>query len=305
MKNATLKTFTFLLAFVLMVVLLPAVNTNADSSGEHGQCGQNAKWEYCENTLTISGTGITYNYSAVDKPVTDHFATSAPWYKYRAKITKLVIKNGITGIGSFAFQHLYNLTEIVWPTDGKLKQIGPCAFAVTNLSVCNIPKGVTYIGTRAFYGCPLSKVTFPNTLKTIGEAAFAGEGGTKLASLSIPSSVTTIGNYAFYLNENLKSVTGGSGLVSIGSYAFYRCGKLSTFKVTSKKLKTIGAYAFKSCPKLKTIYIQKTTKLTKKTVKNSLKSSSVKTVKVKSSKVSSYKKYFTKSNCGRKVTVKK
>ena len=127
----------------------------------------------------------------------------------------------------------------------------------------------------------------------------------KYTSLSIPSSVTTIGAYAFYNNSNLKSVTGGAGLVTIGNYAFFKCSKLATFKITSKKLKTIGAYAFKSCGKLKTIYIQKTTKLTKKTVKSSLKSSSVKTVKVKKTKVSAYKKFFTKGNCGRKVTVKK
>ena len=70
-------------------------------------------------------------------------------------------------------------------------------------------------------------------------------------------------------------------------------------------MKTIGAYSFKSDSKLKTIYIKYTTKLTKKSVKKSLKGSKVKTVKVKKSKVKKYKKFFTKKNCGRKVKVKK
>ena len=51
--------------------------------------------------------------------------------------------------------------------------------------------------------------------------------------------------------------------------------------------------------------VKKTTKLTKSGVKNSLKGSSVKTVKVKKSKVKKYKKIFKKKNCGKKVKVKK
>ena len=57
--------------------------------------------------------------------------------------------------------------------------------------------------------------------------------------------------------------------------------------------------------KLKTLYLKKTTKLTKKGVRGSLYLSSVKTVKVKKSKVRKYKKIFKKSNSGKKVKVKK
>ena len=70
-------------------------------------------------------------------------------------------------------------------------------------------------------------------------------------------------------------------------------------------MKKIGSYAFSGDKLLKTIYIQKTTKLTKKGVKKSMKSSSIKTVKVKKAKVKLYKKYFTKKNSGKKVSVKK
>ena len=100
-------------------------------------------------------------------------------------------------------------------------------------------------------------------------------------------------------------MTGGAGVVTIGSGAFNSCSKLSTFKITSSKLKTIGSSAFKGCSKLKTLYVQKTTKLTKKSVKNSLKGSSITTIKVTSSKVKTYKSYFAKSNSGKSVTVKK
>ena len=67
----------------------------------------------------------------------------------------------------------------------------------------------------------------------------------------------------------------------------------------------IGSQAFYKDTKLKTIYIKNTTKLTKAGVKKSLKGSSVKTVKVKKSKIWKYKKIFKKSNSGKKVKVKK
>jgi hypothetical protein len=70
-------------------------------------------------------------------------------------------------------------------------------------------------------------------------------------------------------------------------------------------LNKIGPQAFYKDSKLKTISIKKTTKLTKSGVKKSLKGSKVKTVKVKKSKIWKYRKYFKKSNSGRKVRVKK
>ena len=76
-------------------------------------------------------------------------------------------------------------------------------------------------------------------------------------------------------------------------------------KVTlGAKTKTVAAKAFAKYKKV-TNLIVKSTKLTKKGVKNSLKGSGVKTVKVPAKKLKAYKKIFTKANCGKKVTVKK
>lgn len=87
--------------------------------------------------------------------------------------------------------------------------------------------------------------------------------------------------------------------------------KYVTKIVLGKSVKRISSAAFKKYTKVTTIEL-KTSKLTKASVKGSLKSSKVKTVKVKvSSKaatnkkyVTKYKKYFTRANAGRKVTVK-
>ena len=81
--------------------------------------------------------------------------------------------------------------------------------------------------------------------------------------------------------------------------------RLHAAPITSKVLNKIGQKAFYYDSKLKTIYIKNTTKLSKSGVKKSLTGSSVKTVKVKKSKVRKYKKFFKKSNSGRSVKVKK
>ena len=126
-----------------------------------------------------------------------------------------------------------------------------------------------------------------------------------IKTVSIGSNVAVIGDNAFYDCSGLTKVTIGKGVKTIGNNAFARCPKLSSFTVSSTVLWKIGTYAFAKDSKLKTLFIKNTTKLTKKGVKKSLKSSSVKTVKVKKSKVSKYRKFFTKKNCGRKVKVKK
>ena len=71
------------------------------------------------------------------------------------------------------------------------------------------------------------------------------------------------------------------------------------------KLNKIGSSVFYADKQLKTLYLKKTTKLTKKGVKKSLRSSSVKKIKVKKSKIRKYRKIFKKSNSGRKVKVTK
>ena len=124
---------------------------------------------------------------------------------------------------------------------------------------------------------------------------------TQIKSVKIGSKVTSVGNYAFY-GLSVTKVSGGSGLKTIGSYAFKNTKKLKSFSITSKKLKKIGKYAFAGSA-LKTLNISKTTKLTKKGVKKSLKKSSIKKVNVKNSKRFLYSYYFAKFNSGKKVKV--
>ena len=122
--------------------------------------------------------------------------------------------------------------------------------------------------------------------------------------------VTAIAPKAFFKNKKLKKVNVGSNIITIGSQAFSKCKKLKKVTIGSN-VTTIGSKCFAGSKKLKTLTV-KSTKLTKSGVKNSLKKSKIKRVKVKvgSKKlnkqyVKKYKKFFTKKNCGKKVKVKR
>ena len=101
----------------------------------------------------------------------------------------------------------------------------------------------------------ITSVVLPDTLKSIGEAAFYG--CTNLASITFPSSLTSIGEGAFSQCNGLTSIdlNNCTNLTSIRKYAFYRCrgltGELNLGECTS--LKSIGDFAFEFCNGLKSI----------------------------------------------------
>ena len=165
------------------------------------------------------------------------------------------------------------------------------------------------------YNPNLEKVVIPSVVEyrnvkykvtRIEKNSVVGAGdNTHMKTLVIGSNVTSIADSAFKSCIALVSVTGGAKLKTIGLEAFANCPNLKVFNIASKTLSKIGPYCFNGDTALTTLQLKKTTKLTKSGVKHSLGRSSVKTVKVKKSKVKKYKKIFKKKNCGRKVKVKK
>ncbi|MBR7155112.1 MAG: leucine-rich repeat protein, partial [Paludibacteraceae bacterium] len=67
-----------------------------------GTCGDNLTWELTDGVLTISGTGAMSNYTS----------SSSPWYSYRSSITSVVIEEGVTNIGNYAFYNCTGLTSV-------------------------------------------------------------------------------------------------------------------------------------------------------------------------------------------------
>ena len=149
-------------------------------------------WTYNNGTLTISGTG----------DVDDYNNSSAPWYDHRYDTTKIVVSNGVTGIGEGAFCYFTELTSVSLP--GSLKSIGAYAFrGCSSLKSVVIPDSVTSIGEGAFYRC------------------------TALTTATVSNSVSRISYGTFMSCENLISVTIPNSVKSIGEKAFYNCGSLT------------------------------------------------------------------------------
>jgi len=119
----------------------------------------------------------------------------------------------------------------------------------------------TTIPANAFYSAPstscanLTKITIPNTVTSIGNNAF--QGCNNLTSVTIPNDITslTIGNDAFRNCSKLSgTLTIPNGVTSIGNYAFSGCSELTTVMIGSG-LASIGDGAFTYCTGLTTINV--------------------------------------------------
>ena len=147
---------------------------------------------------------------------------SRPWAK--ANPSAVYIADGVTGIGSHAFDTISTLNKLEIEDPASLTYVGDHAFQNCNKRTGPIDlSGVTNMGEAAFYGCSrLQKVTLGEGLQTIPDNAFNACG---LTQIQIPKSVTSIGNSAF-ANNGFREQPNGTltlheGLETIGSNAFY------------------------------------------------------------------------------------
>ena len=161
----------------------------------------NLTWKLdADGTMTISGTGAMKNYNSDDNP--------SPAYK-NSNVKTVVIEDGVTSIGNYAFSDCSSLTSIT------------------------IPDSVTSIGYYAFFYCTsLTSITISDSVTSIGNYAFFY--CRSLTSITIPDSVTSIGNYAFSNCTNLTSIKIPSSVTSMDSKAFYNCSSLKTISLDCK-----------------------------------------------------------------------
>ena len=113
-----------------------------------------------DGTLTISGTGAMKNY--------DYDSNQSPVYN-NSDVKKIVIEDGVTSIGDYAFRGCSSLTSITLPDS--VTSIGDCAFVFcVGLSSITLPDSVTSIGDSAFKNCSsLTSITIPDSVTSIGD----------------------------------------------------------------------------------------------------------------------------------------
>ena len=179
-----------------------------------------------------------------------------------AGLTGVVIPEGITEIGDFAFSNCPSLENILVSADNpSYVSINNCCLSkdlrklIFGCRSSIIPEGISMIEESAFEGCVgQTSIVMPEGVKEIGRDAFSGCTG--LTNIVIPDSVTEINGGAFFGCTSLTSIVIPKGVTEIGESAFGGCVGLTSV-VMPKSVTKIGWGAFKDCTSLTSIVIPK------------------------------------------------
>jgi len=169
------------------------------------------------------------------------------------------IPKTVAHIGINPFLDCKNLSSIsVSPDNSAFETIGEVLYSKDDKTLISypaakaqeefvIPQGVKAIGSDACFGCPMSTVTFPDTLVSIGDRAFAHSAN--LRTIHMPGSVKHIGNSAFGVCQKLQSFAIPEGVESIGDWAFTNSLEMSWISLPGT-LQHMGKNPFYDCTML-------------------------------------------------------
>ena len=163
-------------------------------------------------------------------------------YYYQDGYTRYYTSNDV--IGSYSFKDCSRLTSLTLPAG--ITSIGISAFShCSGLTSINIPSSVTEIGSSAFKGCSgLTSLTLPDGITSIGSGAFRGCSGLKEVRFCINDNLDTYltkghpyinvaCSIKYYINDKeITSIVIPSSVTSLGNYAFQKCTNLQSVYVS-------------------------------------------------------------------------
>ena len=186
-------------------------------------------------------TGNVVIPSSISFKFGEYSVTSIGEWAFRdcSGLTSVTIPNSVTSIGNYAFSGCSSLTSIV-------VESGNAKYDSRNN--CN---AIIETATNTLIaGC--KNTTIPNSVTSIREGAFYGCSG--LTNITIPNSVTSIGYQAFYCCSGLTSITIPNSVTTIGWNAFYCCSSLTSITIPNS-VTSIGNSAFNGCSGLTSVTI--------------------------------------------------
>ena len=254
------RILSLLLALVMVLTILPTVALAEDASLA-GFCGgdantekfetitgktwvygnlttfstdiyKNVSWRLDENgtdtyTLTLSGSGKMADYLA---------EKVRPWYSYASKITKLIVEDGVSSVGSRTCYNFTALTDV--SLADTVTDIGEFSFSGCSALVSVDLSNVTSIRANALRGDrALSDIRLSRDLKVIDYQAFRDSGADN-SSISIPASVTEIGFGAFE-GAKFTNVLNLPNVEKVGAFAFNK-SKFAAVVLTNANLAIIA-----------------------------------------------------------------
>ena len=259
------KNLRRLISICLVLVMLFAAFPISALAASSGKLGSNLKWSLnSSGVLTISGSGDIPSY----QPTTDSIA-KIPWIEHYESIKSVVIRDGVSSIGSYVFYGHSSITNVSLPKS--LSSIGEGAFfGCTSLSSVTLPSKLKSIGTSAFDLCPITSVKIPASVTTIAKNAFALCGMDAIKGRFLITDFTVEAS-----NKNYSSANGvlfnkdrttllrcpmtkkgayavPSGVKRIAEDAFFGCAYLTSVSLPST-VSTIEPYAFEYCESMQSV----------------------------------------------------
>ncbi|MGN0236372.1 MAG: leucine-rich repeat domain-containing protein [Paludibacteraceae bacterium] len=221
--------------------------------------GDNA-FSYCSSLPVVDNLRYadTYLVEAADKSLSTYtIKAGTKWIGDRAfdgcfALTSITIPNGVTSIGVNAF---YGCSSL--PVVGNLRYADTYLVEAVDksLSTYTIKVGTKWIGDWAFNDCSaLTSITIPNSVTSIGEGAFYG-----CSSLPVAGNLRYADTYLVEaVDRSLSTCTIKAGTKWIGNYAFLYCFSLTSVTIPNS-VTSIGDRAFCGCSALADIYCYATT----------------------------------------------
>ena len=199
-----------------------------------GNCGERVFWELdSAGTLTIRGEG--------EMEDGERFS---PMKEVKDSVTSVVVEEGVTTIGAYAFFNFAWMTSVELPKS--LREIHAYAFSVCgSLPMVTLPDGLVSVGVCAFRHCQvLKEVRLPEGIREVAREAFAY--CSMLARINLPDSLETLREGAFFHCSSLESVELPGGITELERSLFEECTGLARITVPSN-VERIAQAVFRGC----------------------------------------------------------
>lgn len=241
---------------ILLIILILIINLLVLSSCGKGY-SKGLEYKINElNTYSVTGIGTCTDVNIVipnkykGLPVT---CIGSQAFIGSRNLESITIPNSVTSIGSSAF-HGCGLEEVIFEPNSQLMRIGADAFRdCYHLESIEVPNGVSSIEENTFYNSGLTKITIPNSVTSIGKAAFYRCSYLEEVVFESNCMLINIGEFAFADCASLVEMVIPQGVIEIEQGAFILCTNLE--KIVIPNSVEIIEDCFNRCDKL-TIYCE-------------------------------------------------